>query len=86
MEEEGEKCFIAIAAESSLGRRVSQELRALALEGAQSNKHLFREPCLQDDLTDDYAKSDMKGPFVDARVHHVLVTSLAQLHPPGLQY
>ena len=32
--------------------------RVLAPDGAESDKHLFPESCLQDDWTDDYAKSE----------------------------
>ena len=53
MEEEGVKCFVFMAADAPLGRRTGR-----ADEGAQSNKHLFPESCLQDDWTDDYAKSE----------------------------
>ena len=34
----------------------------LALEGAESEKHLFPQLCLQDDWTDDYAKSEAFDP------------------------
>ena len=37
---------------------MSGPVRVLAPEGAESNKHLFHESCLQDDLMDDYAKSE----------------------------
>ena len=53
MQEEGVKCFVVMAADAPLGRRVSRVVRALALEGAESDKHLFQESCLQDDWTDD---------------------------------
>ena len=56
MEEDGVKCFVAMAADAPLGRRVSRAVRVLALEGAKSDEHLFHESCLQDDRTDDYAK------------------------------
>ena len=52
MEEEGVKCFVVMAAEAPLGRRVSRSVRVLAPEGAESNKHLFPESCLQDDWSD----------------------------------
>ena len=58
MEEERVKCFVVMAADAPLGRRVSRAVRALAPEGAESNKHLFPESCLQDDWTDNYAKSE----------------------------
>ena len=35
-----------------------QAVRVLAPEGAESDKHLFPESCLQDEWTDDYAKSE----------------------------
>ena len=35
-----------------------EEVRVLPLEGAESDKRLFLESCLQDDWTDDYAKSE----------------------------
>ena len=37
---------------------MSRAVRILAPEGAESDKHLFPESCLQDDSTDDYAKSE----------------------------
>ena len=58
MEEKGVKCFVVMAAWAPLGRRVSKAVRVLAPEGAESDKHLFPESCLQDDWTDDYAKSE----------------------------
>ena len=58
MEEEGVKCFVVMAADAPLGRRVRRAVRVLAPEGAESDKHLFPESCLQDDWTDDYAKSE----------------------------
>ena len=58
MEEEGVKCFLVMAAEAPLGRRVSRAFRVLAPDGAESDKHLFLESCLQDDWTDNYAKSE----------------------------
>ena len=42
----------------SLGMRMGRAVRVLAPEGAESDKHLFPESCLQDDWTDDYAKSE----------------------------
>ena len=56
MEEEGVKCFVVMAAKAPLGRRVSRAVRVIAPEGAESDKHLFPESCLQDDWTDNYAK------------------------------
>ena len=58
MEEEGVKCFVVMAADAPLGRRMGRAVRVLAPEGAESDKHLFPESCLQDDWTDDYAKSE----------------------------
>ena len=58
MEEEGVKCFVVMAADAPLGSRVSRAVRALAPEGAESDKHLFPESCLQDDWTDNYAKCE----------------------------
>ena len=58
MEEEGVKCFVVMAADAPLGMRMGRAVRVLAPEGAESDKHLFPESCLQDDWTDDYAKSE----------------------------
>ena len=58
MEEEGVKCFVVMAADAPLGRRVSGAGRILAPKGPESDKHPFRELCLRDDCTDDYAKSE----------------------------
>ena len=58
MEEEGVKCFVVMAAEAPLRRRVSRAVRVLARDGAEPDKHLFPESCLQDDWNDDYAKSE----------------------------
>ena len=58
MEEEGVKCFVVMASEVPLRRTVSRAVRVRAPEGAESDKHLFPESCLQDDWTDDYAKSE----------------------------
>ena len=58
MEEEGVKCFVVMAADAPLGRRMGRAVRVLAPERAESDKHLFPELCLQDDWTDDYAKSE----------------------------
>ena len=57
MEEEGVKFFVLMAADAPLGRRMGRAVRVLPPEGAESDKHLFPESCLQDDWTDDYAKS-----------------------------
>ena len=37
---------------------MGKAVRVLAPDGAESDKHLFPESCLQDDWTDDYAKSE----------------------------
>ena len=53
MEEEGVKCFVVMAADAPLGMRMGRAVRVLAPDGAESDKHLFPESCLQDDWTDD---------------------------------
>ena len=58
MGEEGVKCFVLISADAPLGTRMGRAVRVLAPDGAESDKHLFPESCLQDDWTDDYAKSE----------------------------
>ena len=58
MEEEGVKCFVVMAADAPLGKRMGRPVRVLAPEGAESDKHLFPESCLPDNWTDDYAKSE----------------------------
>ena len=58
MEEEGVKCFVVMAADAPLGRRMGRLVRVLAPERAEPDKHLFRKSCLQDDWTDNYAKSE----------------------------
>ena len=58
MEEEGFKCFVVMAADAPLGTRMGRAVRVLAPDGAESDKHLFPESCLQDDWTDNYAKSE----------------------------
>ena len=58
MEEEGVKCFVVIAADAPLVTRMDRAVRVLAPDGAESDKHLFPESCIQDDWTDDYAKSE----------------------------
>ena len=58
MEEEGVKCFFVMAADAPLGTRMGRAVRVLAPDGAESDKHLLPESCLQDDWTDDYAKSE----------------------------
>ena len=47
-----------MAADAPLGRRMGRAVRVLAPERAESHKHLFPELCLQEDWTDDYAKSE----------------------------
>ena len=58
MEEEGVKCCVAMIAEAPLRRRVSRAIDALPPEGTESDKHPFQESCLQDDWTNNYAKSE----------------------------
>ena len=58
MEEEGVKCFVVMAADAPLGRRMGRAVRVPAREGAKSDKDLLPESCLQDDWTDDYAQSE----------------------------
>ena len=71
MEEEDVKCFVVMAADAPLASRVSRTVSVLAPVGAagggpgpappvgtESDKHLFPESCLQNDWTDDYAKSE----------------------------
>ena len=58
MEEEAVKCFVVMAADALLGRRMGRAVNVLATERAESDKHLFAKLCLQDDWTDDYAKSE----------------------------
>ena len=58
MEEEVVKCFVVMAADAPLGRRMGRAVRVPAPDGAEFNKHLFPESCLQDDWTNDYAKSE----------------------------
>ena len=58
MEEEGVKCFVVMAADAPLGRMMGRVVSVLAPEGAESDGNLFSESCLQDDGTDDYAKSE----------------------------
>ena len=71
MEEEGAKCFVVMAADAPLASRVRRTVSVLAPVGAaggrpgpappvgvESDKHLFPESCLQDDWTDDYARSE----------------------------
>ena len=57
MEEEGVKCFVIMAAEAPLRRRVIRAVSALAPEGADFDRHLFAETYVQGDWTADYAKA-----------------------------
>ena len=56
MEEDGVKCFVVMAADAPLGRRVSRAVCVLPPEGGESHKRLLQELCLQDNWTNDYAK------------------------------
>ena len=58
MEEDDATCLVVMTADAPLGRRLSRGLRVLAPEGAESDKHLFPESCLQDNSADDYDKSE----------------------------
>ena len=58
MEEEGVKCFVVMAADAPLGTRMGRAVRVLAPGGAEADKHLFPDSCLQEDWTDNYAKSE----------------------------
>ena len=58
MEEKGVKCFVLMASDAPLGMKMGRAVRVLAPDGAESDKHLFPESCLQDDWTEDYAKSE----------------------------
>ena len=58
MEEDGVKWFVVMAADAPLRMRMGRVVRVIAPEEAESDKHLFPESCLQDDWTDDYAKSE----------------------------
>ena len=58
MEKERIKCLVCMAAGVPLGGRVSRAVRVLAPEGAESDKHLSPESCLEDDQSHDYAKSE----------------------------
>ena len=62
IEEEGAKCFVILGSEAPLGKWVGRLVRALAAQGAESNKHIFPRSSLQDDWTDNYAKSDTLSP------------------------
>ena len=58
MEEEVVECFFLMAVDAPLGRRIGRVVSVLPPEGAESEKHLFLGSCLQDDWTDDYARSE----------------------------
>ena len=58
MQEDRVKCFVVIAADAPLGRRVSRAVPVFAPEGPESDKQLFPESCLKDDWTDNYTKSE----------------------------
>ena len=80
MEEEGVKCSVVMAAGAPLGRRMGRAVRVLAPEGAESDKHLFAESCLQDDWTVDYGKSEA----FEARYGAVTDPDDGQKWPKGL--
>ena len=80
MEEEGVKCFVVMAADAPLGTRMGRAVRVLAPEGAESDKHLFPESCLQDDWTDDYARSEA----FEAKYRAVTDPDDGQKWPKGL--
>ena len=80
MEEEVVKGFVVMAADAPLGRRMGRAVRVLAPEGAESDKHLFPESCLQDNWTDDYAKSEA----FEAEYRAVTDTDDGQKWPKGL--
>ena len=58
MEKEGVKRFLVMAADAPIGKRIGRAVRVLAPERAESDKHLFPKSCLQDNWTNDYAKSE----------------------------
>ena len=80
MVERGVKCFVVMAADAPLGRRMGRAVRVLAPERAESDKHLFPESCLVNDWTDDYAKS---GAF-EAEYRAVTDPDDGQKWPKGL--
>ena len=80
MEEEGVKCFVVMAAHAPLGTRMGRAVRVLAPDRAESDKHLFPESCLQDDWTDDYAKSEA----FEAKYRAVTDPDDGQKWPKGL--
>ena len=47
-----------MGADAPLGRRVSRAVGVLTPEGAEAERHLSPELCLQDNWTDNYAKSE----------------------------
>ena len=59
-----------------MGRAVS----VLAPDGAESDKHLFPESCLQDDCTDNYARSEA----LQAEYRAVIDPDDGQKWPKGL--
>ena len=56
MEEDGVDCVVITAANPPLVGRVSRGVSVLATDGAEYDKYLFQESCLQDVWTDNYAK------------------------------
>ena len=51
IEEEGAKCFVILGSEAPLGKGVGRVVRALAAQGAESNKHIFPRSSLKDGPT-----------------------------------
>ena len=80
MEEEGVKCFVIMAADAPLGARMGRAVRVLAPNVAESAKHLFPKSCLQNDWTDDYAKSEA----IEAEYRAVTDPDDGQKWPKGL--
>ena len=64
----------------SLERGWAERSEYSPLDGAESNKHLFPESCLQDDWTDDYAKSEA----FEAEYRAVIDPDDGQKWPKGL--
>ena len=58
MEDAGVKCFVPMATDAPLGRRVRRAVPVLTQEGAESNKHLCPQLRLRDDWTHNYATSE----------------------------
>ena len=58
MEEDGVKCFLFMAADAPLGRRVSRVVRVLAPEGAESDNYKSRAP-------------EMTGPMTTQSLRHL---------------